>query len=108
MSATQCTELLKSLMVAGLLFIGLVWSFPKAVIHSPLKLQGLNFPILEQYHNKGDPTGFLIWTTCKPIRLEMGVTGNIFKEPLKMEPILTESCIKQVEGRSPTQKTHCL
>jgi len=79
MSATQCTELLKSLMVAGLLFVCLVWSFPKAVIHSPLKLQGLNFPILEQYHNKGDPTGFLIWTTCKPIKTRNGSHRKCFQ-----------------------------
>jgi len=90
-SETQCQEILKPVLQQGLPSLGINRNFPRAVAHGPVMYHGLNLPnlhmeqlvthiltMLKYGMLSGDPTGFLIRSSCELLRLEAGVRGPLF------------------------------
>jgi len=89
--------------------IGYVHSMPRAIVHSPLKLVGLNMPnlyteqlltqilMLLQYGlQTAETTGVLIWASVETMKLEMGLVGELMQTPELFELVITETWLKQI------------
>jgi len=111
----QCVEILKPLLAAGLLAMGIMQNFPWAVIHGMYTKQGMQFPnlhmeqmvqqimtLLVHYNNTENLIGALINASCKSLRMEMGWMGNIFDILEACNTMITKSWIKKY-GRNATK-----
>jgi len=105
----QCVEIPKPLLSAGLLAMGIMWNFPRAVICGPYMKQGMQFPnlhmeqtvqqimtLLAHYNNTDDPIEAQINANCKSLRMEMGWMGNIFDILEACKILITKSWIKKL------------
>jgi len=93
----------------GLPKAGIVRTFPQALVHGPVDYGGLDIPnlfteqmlahvttILRYGPDKTDPTGFLLHTTGKAMRLEVGYNGELLAAPSILIENVTKSWIKHV------------
>jgi len=104
-TAEQCNSITKPLLVAGLAAAGFTGTFPRAVMHWPLQLHGLNFPnlhskqtlshvmmLLKYGQDKMDTTEILLWAMCKAMRLKAGCKFS--DVPVILQDVITDSWIK--------------
>jgi len=86
------------ILAQGLPSAGFVHTFPQALAHRPLKFCGINIPnlfveqmlvhiqTLHKFSNKPqDLMGFLLRASGELMRLELGLTGQLFEAPLLLQ-----------------------
>jgi len=101
LTETQCNEIMKPVLQAGLPAMGINWNFPRAVVHGPVEYQGLNLPnlyseqlitqigtMLKYGPQQTDPTRVLIRANGE---LEAGVCGPLFCMSPYLQPCLTKT-----------------
>jgi len=106
-TSDQCRTIMSLILAQGLLSAGFIHTFPQALAHGPLKFCGINIPNLftEQtlahihtvlkFSNKlHDLTGFLLRASGELMRLELGLMGQLFKAPLILQDVITDSWMK--------------
>jgi hypothetical protein len=107
LSCAQCSKLNSIVAQAALPRCGIVRTFPRDLLHAPLKIGGLNIPDLyvEQgiahlsklIHYSKSPrhtTGLLLRQTCEALKLELGTNGFLFSNSLRLLPLVTNGWIK--------------
>jgi len=90
----QCANIMKPILSTGLPSAGIIRSFPRALVHGPWRWGGLNVPnlhteqlvthihtILKFGGNLQDMTGNLLQASYEVLRLESGLSGNVFDLP---------------------------
>jgi len=105
----QCHQIMTPILQQGLPKAGVVRTFPRALVHGPVDYSGLDIPnlfteqmiahvttILHYGPDKQDPTGFLLHSTGKAMRLEVGYNGKLLAAPLILADNVTQSWIKHV------------
>jgi len=105
----QCYKIMTPLLQQGLPKAGVIWTFPRALVHGPLQYGGLDIPhlfmeqliahthtILQYGPTKSDPTGYLLHTTGEAMWLEVGYTGELLMAPLCLADNITNLWIKHV------------
>jgi len=106
-TSEQCRTIMSPILAQGLPSAGFIWTFPQALAHGPLKFCGINIPnlFMEQtlahihtllkFSNKPhDLTGFLLRASGELMRLELGLTGQLFEAPLILQDEITDSWMK--------------
>jgi len=104
----QCTEIMHPILQVGLPKIGCVQTMPRAVVHAPTDLAGLNIPylyteqlvtqimLLLRYGPQQDEMmGVLIWALAEAMKLEMGLAGKVLLTPVIFEGLVTDMWMKQ-------------
>jgi len=107
MTQEECNEIMSPILTQGLPSAGFVRTFPYALAHGPLKLCGINIPnlfteqtlthiqtLLKFSNQPQDLTGFLLRATGESMRLEIGLSGSLFKAPLILQDLITDSWMK--------------
>jgi len=102
-SQEQCNRIMRPLLQTGLAKGGVVCTFPRAVVHGPLKYGGLDLPNLHteqtlmhvktllQYGSDHEHlTGFLLHATVEALCLELGYCGEMFSAPADFSNNLTD------------------
>jgi len=87
--------------------MGIVRTMARAVVHGPLRFQGLDIPnlyteqliarlqtLLQYGSQPEDVTGSMIRYTAEAFRLELGVAGELFEAPAALAAVVTDSWIK--------------
>ncbi len=97
------------ILAQGLPSTGFVQTFPHDLAHGPLKYCGINIPnlyteqtlahihTLVKFSNQPqDLTGFLLRTTGESMRLELGLSGQLFEAPTILQDVITDSWMKHM------------
>jgi len=105
----QCHQIMAPLLQQGLACVGVICTYPRALVHGPTQHGGLDIPhlyteqllahartILRYGPDKMEPTGFLLHMTAKAMWLEVGVNGKLLATPLILQDHVTELWIKHV------------
>jgi len=107
-SATQCQAIMSPILGCGLPAAGVVRSFPHALAHGPLTYDGLDLPNLHMEQTithimqvlssstSDNTTAFLLCTCGEYMRLEVGLTGELFQIPSLLCDLITDSWIKHM------------
>jgi len=103
----QCWSIMSPILAQGLPSAGFIRTFPRALAHGPLKFCGINIPnlftkqmlahihtLLKFSNQPQDLTGFLLRASGKLMRLELGLTRQLFKAPLILQDVITDSWMK--------------
>jgi len=82
-------------------------TFPHALAHGPLKFCGINIPnlftkqtlahihtLLKFSNQPQDLMGFLQQASGEIMRLELGITGQLFEAPVILQDVITDSWMK--------------
>jgi len=107
LTEAECSTIMKPILAAGLPAMGVVRTLARAVVHGPVRYQGLEIPnlyteqmvaritTLLQYGPHGDDvTGSLLRFNAEAFRLELGIMGQVFEAPAALAPGITDSWIK--------------
>jgi hypothetical protein len=107
LSNAQCNKLTSVLAQAALPRIGIMRSFPRALLHAPHKLAGLDVPnfyteqgvahilrLIRYSKSKKHSTGMLLRHTCEALKLELGTNGFLLSNSWDLSPLATDSWIK--------------
>jgi hypothetical protein len=107
LTRAQCNKLTSTIAAAALPRCGIVRSFPRALLHAPLKYGGLSIPdlyveqgiahilrLLRFSQSNSHSTGILIKHSCEAFKVNLGCNGRIFSLRLTLEPLATEGWIK--------------
>jgi len=108
-SLQQCQQIMAPILQLGLPKVGAVHTFPCAIAHGPLDFGGLEIPhlyteqlvthvqtLLHYGPDKNNPTGMLLHTTGKALRLEIGLSRELLAAPLTLAEHITHSWIQHV------------
>ena len=100
----ECARILRPVLLAGLPACGIARNFPRALVHAPLRFQGLNIPCLWvsqgvahithaiTHCQSSTITGQLLRTSLEALILELGMPGSPFTMPITdVQPFLTKS-----------------
>ncbi len=110
LTKTECEAIMRPILNAALPASGIVRTFPRAMVHAPLKYQGLAVPHLytvqEISHiirlmkfgpTKFQLTGKLLSANMQSLRLELGLNGPLMcLDYKKLHSLATKSWIKEV------------
>jgi hypothetical protein len=107
LSRAQCSKLNSIMAQAALPHCGIVRSFPRDLLHAPLKTGGLNIPdlyveqgiahvlkLIRYSKSARHPTGLLLRQTCEALKMELGTNGFLLSNPLHLLPLATNGWIK--------------
>jgi hypothetical protein len=107
LSKKQCDKITSILANTALPRCGFMRSFPRALMHAPLAVGGLNVPnlyteqgighitrLIRYSQSRHHSTGKLLRFTCEAFKLQMGCNGNIFSFPTMLSTLATNSWIK--------------
>ena len=107
MTEQQCHEIMKPIIQVGLSRSGINRHFPRALVHGPIKCQGLGLPKphhtqlkahlqeLVTWGHSASPQGQPLRCTSEQLKLELGVPGPVFKNSFQqLGCIATESWMK--------------
>ncbi len=105
LSPAECRQILSPVLQGALPASGIVRSFPRAMVHAPIRFQGLGVPnlyleqglahifqILRHAHVASSITGQLIRASVQQLQLELGLPGGIFTQPFKLYHNLATDC----------------
>jgi len=105
----QCAELMKPILGVGLPKIGCVRSMPRAVVHSPLELSGLNIPnlyteqaitqivmLLRYGQCLHEQTGILLRALAEAMQLETGLGIEPLQTPGIFKPLIMNTWLKRL------------
>ncbi len=106
LSKAECKDILKPVLNQGLPAMGINRHFLWAVVHGPLKFQGLNNLYTEQLvmHvatllqygiHQDDLMGQLIRANSEAMQLEAGLNGQLFQIPIAMQPCLMDTWLSR-------------
>ncbi len=103
----QCAELMKPILGIGLPKIGCIRSMPRAIIHGPLEMAGLNIPnlymeqaitqivmLLRHGRCLSEQTGILLRALTKAMQFETGLAIEPLQTPGIFEPLITNTWLK--------------
>jgi hypothetical protein len=103
----QCEKLSSVLASVGLPRIGVLRSFPRALLHAPSKLAGLNvsnfyteqgvahiLQLIRYSKSRKHSTGLLLRQTCEAMKLELGSNGFLLSNPWTLANLATDGWIK--------------
>ncbi len=106
-TTVQCQSIMSPILAQGLPLASFIQTFPHALIHGPLKFCGINIPnlfteqtlayihtLLKFSNQPQDLTSFLLRASGKIMRLELGITGQLFEAPLILQDVITDSWMK--------------
>jgi len=95
------------ILAQGLPSAGFIRTFPQALAHGPLKFCSINIPnlfteqtlahihtLLKFSNQPHDLTGFLLRASGELMRLELGLTGQLFEAPLILQDVIMDSWMK--------------
>jgi len=104
----QCKAIMSPILAQGLPLAGYIRTFPHALAHGPKKFCGVNIPnlyteqtlahihtLLKFSNQPQDLTGFLLRATGETMRLETGLTRQLFEAPLILQDLVTDTRMKQ-------------
>jgi hypothetical protein len=107
LTEAQCYKLTSVLTQSTLPRIGIMKSFPRALVHAPNKMAGLNIPslyieqgishiikLIRYSRSKKHSTGLLLRHTCEAMKLELGTNGFLLSNSWDLSPLATDSWIK--------------
>jgi hypothetical protein len=107
LSKSQCDKLTSVIAQVALPRIGVIRSFPCALLHAPSKFAGLNVPnlyveqgvshilrLIRYSVSKNHSTGLLLWQTCEALKLELGTNGPLLSNSWSLAVLATEGWIK--------------
>jgi len=103
----QCHSIISPILAQGLPSTRFIPTFPHVLAHGPLKFCDINIPnifteqtlvhihmLLKLSNQPQDLMGFLLHASGKNMRLEMGLTGQLFKTPLILQDVITDLWMK--------------
>jgi hypothetical protein len=107
LSRKQCDKITSILANTALPRCGFMRYFPRALLHAPVAVGGLNIPnlyteqgighiirLIHYSQSRNHSTGKLLRFTCEAFKLQMGCNGNIFSFPTMLSTLATNSWIK--------------
>jgi hypothetical protein len=107
LTEAQCNKLTSVLVQTALPRIGIMQSFPRALVHAPQKMIGLNIPnlyveqgvahilrLIRYSRSSKHSTGLLLRHTCEAMKLELGTNGFLLSNSWELAPLATDSWIK--------------
>jgi hypothetical protein len=107
LSKSQCDKLTSVIAQVALPRIGVIRSFPRALLHAPPKFAGLNIPnlyveqgvshilrLIRYSRSKNHSTGLLLRQTCEALKLELGTNGPLLSNSWSLAVLATDGWIK--------------
>jgi hypothetical protein len=107
LTETECNQIIRPVLDAGLNKAAICKTFPKAVIHGPREEGGLNIPnlytsqgisrieLLQDHLGMNDMMDELLQTSIEAAKVEIGVGRNLFQLDFELySPIATDCWIK--------------
>jgi hypothetical protein len=107
LTKAQCDKLTSTLAQAALPRIGVLRTFPRALLHAPNKMAGLDVPnlyteqgvahilrLIRYSKSKQHSTGLLLRHTCEALKIELGTNGFLLSNPWELSILATDSWIK--------------
>jgi len=104
----KCKAIMSPILAQGLPSAGYIRTFPHALAHGPKKFCGVNIPnlyteqtlthihtLLKFSNQPHDLTGFLLRATGENMRLETGLTGQLFEALLILQDLITDTWMQQ-------------
>ncbi len=109
LSEQQCHQIMSPILQQGLPKASVVCTFPRVLVHGPVKYGSLEIPklytkqiiahitmLLRFRPEKTDLTGSLLHMTAEAMRLEVGYNGELLAAPLTLSENVTNSWMKHV------------
>jgi hypothetical protein len=103
----QCGKLTSVIAAAALPWSGIMRTFPRRLLHAPLKAGGLDIPnlyvkqgishivrLIRYSKSKKHSTGILLRHTCEALKIELGCNGYLLADSWDLAPLAAESWIK--------------
>jgi hypothetical protein len=103
----QCDKITSVIAAATLPRSGIMRSFPRRLLHAPVKAGGLNVPnlyveqgighitrLIRYSRSRRHSTGILLRNTCEALKLEIGCNGFLLDNPWSLAPLAADSWIK--------------
>jgi hypothetical protein len=107
MTRTQCNKLTSIIAKETLPRCGVMRSFPRDILHAPLKAGGLNAPylyveqgiahlirLIRYSQSRLHSTALLLRQTCEALKLELGTNGGLMLNPGELLSLATDCWIK--------------
>lgn len=102
LTRTQCSRITSIVAAAALPRCGIMRTFPRALLHAPIKYGGLNIPdlyveqgiqhivrLIRYSKTQKHSTGILLRHSCEHFKVQMGCNGPIFSLPLILDVLAT-------------------
>jgi hypothetical protein len=102
LTRNQCNRITSIVAAAALPRCGIMRTFPRALLHAPIKYGGLNIPdlyveqgiqhivrLIRYSKTQQHSTGILLRHSCEHFKVQMGCNGSIFRLPLILEALAT-------------------
>jgi hypothetical protein len=103
----QCDKLTSIIANVALPRCGITRTFPRDLLHAPLKAGGLNIPnlyveqgiahiskLIRYSQSRKHSTGVLLRHSCEALKIELGSNGPLLQNPLELLILATDTWIK--------------
>jgi hypothetical protein len=109
LTESQCNKITSVVAAAALLRSSTMRSFPRRLLHAPLKAGGLNVPnlyvkqgishitrLIRYSKSRKHSTGILLRNTCEALKIELGCNGRLLANPWSLAPLAADRWIKSM------------